>query len=214
MKASLIYPEWLEAIQPLNAEERGELFTLILQHTAGEETVPTSPVVAAAWGFVRASIDANNDRYEELCERRRAAGRKGGLQRAASAEQANEASASKAKQSQANEASASIQNQNQNQNQNQHPIKGCGNDAHAPAREDVVKFFLENSATIEQADRFFNYWEAAGWIRGSTPLKAWQPSARQWILEDYRKQSQQPKTQENGRKQQEIARPEDFTDRF
>ena len=216
----MIYPEWLEAIKPLTGEERGELLTLILTHTAGEEAVPTSPVVAAAWGFVRASIDANNDRYEELCERRRAAvnarWERERERKARESEEDAEEDASVYKSIQ-EDTSVYIQNQNQNQNQNQ-----CSTNVervnNAPAREEVVKFFLDNSATVEQAERFFNYWAAAGWIRGATPLKAWQPSARQWILEDYRKQSQQPKTQANGRNKGtaggEIAAAEDYTDKF
>ena len=200
MRATLIYKDWLDAVDGLTTEERGELFTIILRYVNGEDVTPQSPAVRGAWGFVRKSID----RGEEILEKKRAAGRAGGRRKQ------NEADESKTKQNEADE-SKRLNNTNTNTNTNSAVNT-------APAREEVVEFFLNEKATVEQADRFFNYWEAAGWIRGSTPLKAWQPSARQWILEDYRKQSQQPKNQENGRNKGttgvEIAAAEEYTDMF
>lgn len=208
MKAALIYPEWREAIKSLNPEDRGELLDLILDYANDDEVEPSSPTVAAAWGFVKLSLDKNAVKYEELCAKRVAASKK----------------AVEAKKTKRNQTQPNVTKRNQtlpiSDIRYQISDKKLSNESafHAPAREEVEKFFLENSATIEQAERFYNYWEAAGWIRGTTPLKAWQPSARQWILEDYRKQSQQPKNQNNGRNKGttggEIAAAEDYTDKF
>ena len=214
MKAALIYPEWREAIKSLTTEERGELLNLILDYTAGDEVEPTTTTVAAAWGFVKLSLDNNSAKYDEISAKRAAASKKAIEARKAKQDQTSP-NDTKRNQTSPNDTYIKVQSSNIKVQSSKLSNESA---LHAPAREEVVEFFLNEKATVEQADRFFNYWEAAGWIRGGTPLKAWQPSARQWILEDYRKQSQQPKTQANGRNKGtaggEIAAAEDYTSEF
>ena len=210
-KGFLWMDEWADLTADFTFEQKGKLLTAAQAYSMGEACeVELDKEVKVAYRFITKCIDHHNAKYEEICQKRADAGKRG---RNKQLEQM-QANAGNCPQMPPN-----ANYQNQNQNQNQHPIiKGCGNGAHAPAREEVEKFFLDNSATIEQAERFFNYWEAAGWIRGATPLKAWEASARQWILEDYRKKLQQPKTQVNGRNKGtagcEIAAAEDYTSEF
>ena len=209
MKAALIYPEWLEAIKPLTGEERGELLTLMLQFTAGEDAEPTLPAVTAAWGFVRASLAANAKKYNDICAKRAEASRK-----AVEARQtkSNQMTPNGTKSNQA----APIKNQNQNQNQNQieHP-KGCIYNAHAPAREEVIDFFIKENSTADIGAAFFDYCDAENWTRKSgQPLLAWQSAARIWMREEFRRHNQQ-KDQQYGKpgkpgKSRKIASAEDF----
>ena len=211
MKAALLYPEWLESIQPLTLEERGELLTLILQFTAGEDAEPTSPAVTAAWGFVRTSLAANSKKYSEMCAKRAEASRK-----------AVEARHTKNNQMVSNDTkcnqAAPIQNQNQNQNQNQPPKGGVIN-AHAPAREDVIDFFVAENSTREIGEAFYDYCDAENWTRKSgQPLIAWQSAARIWMREEYRRaqeqyENQNLKNQKNGKSGKQaprLATAEDF----
>jgi hypothetical protein len=67
----------------------------------GEDVqITDDPVLALAFAFVSERMRHNMQKYEEIVEKRREAGRKGGLQRVANlqANQANEANAKQTKQ--------------------------------------------------------------------------------------------------------------------
>ncbi len=47
----------------------------------------------------------------------------------------------------------------------------------------IIKFFLFEKSTKNEAQKFWNYYESNGWlIGGKTPMIDWQASARNWIL--------------------------------
>ena len=47
----------------------------------------------------------------------------------------------------------------------------------------VELFFLENKSNKQEAQKFFNYYEANGWkAGGKTPMQNWKAAARNWIL--------------------------------
>lgn len=209
-------------------EQRGELVTIILQYTAGMEVTPPDDL-RALWAFVRASIDTNSAKFEEVKAKRAEAGRKGGKQ--------TQANASKLKQTQANASKSSYQYQNQNQNQEQNQYQGStcverskdarevdevekvvvdGRISHAPAptADEVADYFKSINGTGEQAHRFFDFWETENWTkRSGQRLIAWQAAARQWVLDDFRKN--QEKTKENGRdKGHQLAAAGEYTSEF
>lgn len=201
MKATLIFGDWLDAIEDLTTEERGELLTLILLHINGEEAQPVSPAVRGAWGFVKRAITNG----EQLSEKRRVAGSKGGKVKQ------NEANESKLKQNEANESNSPNININ---NKHKQPPKGGVLNAHAPAREEVIDFFIKENSTADIGAAFFDYWDAENWTRKSgQPLHAWQSAARMWMREEYQRTQEiiNLKTQKNGKsKTARIARAEDF----
>lgn len=197
MKATLIFSDWLDAIEDLTTEERGELLTLILLHINGEDAQPVSPAVRGAWGFVKRAINIGS----ELSEKRRVAGSKGGKVKQ------SEANESKVKQSEANESNSPNINININTKHKQHP-NGCV--LNAPAREEVIDFFVKENSTAEIGAAFFDYCEAENWTRKSgQPLLAWQSAARIWMREEFRRQNQ-PKEQKYGKSGNKIASAEDF----
>ena len=71
----------------LNNEKAGVLFRLIVDYVSGDNTLPVDgemrptgiQEVDLAYAIVRAGLDANQRSYEDICEARREAGRKGGL---------------------------------------------------------------------------------------------------------------------------------------
>lgn len=210
MKATLIFGDWLEAIEELTTEERGELLTLILRHLNGEETKPASPAVRGAWGFVRRSITSG----AELSEKRRAAGSKGGKVKQ------NEANGSKVKQNEANVNKHPNTNTNINTNINNIPPIGGVLNAHAPAREEVMDFFKKENSTAEAGAAFYDYWDTENWTRKSgQPLIAWQSAARMWMREEFQraqetneheKRTNIKKNGKTGKTAPRLASAEDF----
>lgn len=230
MKATLIFKDWMGAVEDLTQEERGELFTLILQHLNGVEAHPQSPAVRGAWGFVKKSINAG----EELVEKRRTAGRMGGRPATETNQKQNKANESKTKQTKANESklkqtkaseskrpntttttttnttTTTTTTTNTESVGNAHAREGAVVDApvtlmssQQPTQEQVADYFKKIGGAEEQADRFFNHWESVGWVRtDGRRLVSWEAAARQWVLNDYRLQHQ--KETKNGREPQEI----------
>lgn len=109
----VLYYDLEEILYDLSDSQIAELFRAIFAYEKrGEVYSGSDPEVKIAMRFVRRSLDDNDERYRAKVEKRREAGRKGGLKSAQSRKQkkqnqANEANASKGKQkkqSQANQA--------------------------------------------------------------------------------------------------------------
>lgn len=52
-----------------------------------------------------------------------------------------------------------------------------------PDIESIRKYFLEQSSSQIEADKFFNYFQSNGWkVGGKAPMQDWQAAARNWVL--------------------------------
>ena len=61
--------------------------------------------------------------------------------------------------------------------------------------EEVEAYFLSKEKSKTQANMFFNYYEANGWMVGQNKMKNWRAAANNWILYDKKNiQSKQEKT--------------------
>lgn len=51
-----------------------------------------------------------------------------------------------------------------------------------PTLEEVHKYMQErNYNSLDEAERFFDYWESIGWVRNKTKMKDWKASVRTWL---------------------------------
>lgn len=93
---------WKAAIKRLSLEQRGSLLTAIINSSLGEEEPELDPAVAIAFDILLSRIQEDKNKYEETCEKRRSAGKKGGQAKAQNvANVANASFASIAKQEEA-----------------------------------------------------------------------------------------------------------------
>lgn len=74
----IIYTDWIKQIEILSMEQRGVLFTALMRYQRGEDLPEMDGVVNMAFSFICADMERNNAKYEAICEKRRAAGLKGG----------------------------------------------------------------------------------------------------------------------------------------
>jgi hypothetical protein len=52
-----------------------------------------------------------------------------------------------------------------------------------PNFEDLQNYFIEKSSTIQEAEKFFNYYTSKGWlVGGKSKMKDWKASANNWII--------------------------------
>ena len=126
MKNSFIlYTEIWPAIQKLDMEQRGKLFTAIMKHALGEAPEKLDILTDVIFTFIKSQLDRDEQKYQEVCKRRAEYGRRGGL---ATAKQ-KQAKASKSKQDQANQADNENDNDNEYDNDNENEND---NEAQAP----------------------------------------------------------------------------------
>lgn len=74
----LLYTEYQEQIELLDMEQRGALFTAILEYAAGTDPDLSDGMVRMAFSFIKAKMDKDTQKYEQICEERRKSGSKGG----------------------------------------------------------------------------------------------------------------------------------------
>lgn len=98
-KSCLLMTDWYDLIQDLSDAQRGRVLTGIFIIGRGDEfdIDAEEPAVRVVLRYLAGQIQSNNDKYEEICEKRAAAGKKGG-----------QANASFAKQKKAKKANASF----------------------------------------------------------------------------------------------------------
>lgn len=107
MRQVFLYIDKMQAaLEVLSDEQAGALLRRIVSYTAGEDQPTGEPMVDAMFTLLKVDLDNAAEKYEAICEKRRIAGKKGGL-----AKQANLANASNCKQN-----VASVANTNTNTN--------------------------------------------------------------------------------------------------
>lgn len=78
-KSFVFYAEWTEAIQDFPAETIAEIFLAVSNYaTQGIEPEGLSPVAKMAFKLMRQQIDRDRQRFEDIRQKRREAGRQGG----------------------------------------------------------------------------------------------------------------------------------------
>ena len=76
----------------------------------------------------------------------------------------------------------SINNTNINKLSKQFKQKESKKNFTPPTLEEVLNFFKEQKFSTEEAEPFFLYYQANGWLVGKAKMKDWQAAARNWIL--------------------------------
>ena len=78
MKQSFVmYTNWMPMIATLPDQTAAELFKAIAAYQMGEEYEIKDPSAVAIFAMIKATFDADAEKYEETCKRRADAGRKG-----------------------------------------------------------------------------------------------------------------------------------------
>ena len=119
----LLYVEWREQLEMLSDEECGKLIKALLAYVSDGTKPELSGAANMAFAFIRAQLDRDLEKWEDKCQKRSDAGKKGGLARASKAKQTSskskqsQATLSNAKQSQANQADKEKEKENENENE-------------------------------------------------------------------------------------------------
>lgn len=101
-KSFVLFTDLREPLEDLSDEQVGKLFRAVLDYVEDGTEPEFSGTLKLAFSFVKISLDRNLEKYRQTVERRRAAGRAGGLASAAARRQRAEEEAENAEKLQAN----------------------------------------------------------------------------------------------------------------
>ena len=192
-KSFILYCDIGQHLELLSNEDAGLLFKGIVHYAGSGELPALPPMAAMAFSFIQAQIDRDQEKWNATREKRRAAGKVGGLKSGESRQrdiEAAEANASSSKQSRANEADTENVTVPVNGNV---PVNGiCNRERKAgkpprprftpPSEEEATTYFCGQGSSATEAKSFFDYFTANGWkVGGRACMKDWQAAARNWI---------------------------------
>lgn len=80
-KSFVLYTDYAEHIQLLSLEERGMLLTAIFEYVKDGTPPEFTGALGMAFSFIRAQLDRDMGKYNDLVEKRRAAGKRSAEQR-------------------------------------------------------------------------------------------------------------------------------------
>jgi hypothetical protein len=73
----ILYTKYDRQLEKLSNEQRGILFAAIMKHQKGEELPEMDLVTDIVYSMIEEQLDADTAKYEETCQRRSEAGKKG-----------------------------------------------------------------------------------------------------------------------------------------
>ena len=184
MKDSMIiYASYADKFKILSDEQFGRLMRLMFQYQIeGKVPMIEDATVSLAFDVVKFDLDRNNEKYEEICEKRRIAGKAGGLAKANNSKQMI-ANASKSKQNVASVADNDNDNDNDNDTDNDISIKSKAKRFTPPTLDEVKNYCKERNNNVD-AERFIDFYASKGWKVGNQPMKDWKACVRTWERRD------------------------------
>ena len=112
----ILYTSYASKMDKLNDEQFGKVMRAVFDYQrTGEEPVFDDLLLDVCFSFIKEDLDANNEKYENVCKQRSEAGKKGGRPRKANAfeEKAKKANAFSEKQTKAKKADNDNDNDNE-----------------------------------------------------------------------------------------------------
>lgn len=171
----VFYASWLDAIEAMPDNVRGEALMAILVYALrGETTEKMGPMTKVIMAMVKPQIEANNKRYENGC--------KGGRPKAEKKPNQNQ-TITKLKPNNNQTKTKPKPNVYDNDNDNDNVFSLSFEE-----REKIFEifYFERNLATAkEECEKFINHYEANGWCRGNSdkPVKNKVALAKSWKVE-------------------------------
>lgn len=189
----VMYTEYLTQIKLLNREQRGDLFTALLQYASGQNLQELDGVTEMAFSFIKERMDRDCAKYRQTLEKRRNAGQMGGLAKKANASiyKQDVAKCSKSKQDVAN----LHDNVPDSVPEGVDVCNKKGTRFVPPTQEQVQAYSAEKGYGID-AERFVDFYASKGWMVGKNKMKDWKAAVRNWA-----KNQRQESTANGGQRQ-------------
>lgn len=190
-KSFVLYTDSSEVIDILTDEQAGVLLKSIMKYVKGEPVPEMDAVTKVAFIPIKNHIDRDTEKYNDTCEKRREAGKKGGRPRKSTEEpkkangleeKAKKANGFSEKQTKAKKADNDNENDNVNDNDNENDIKKSRKRSVfvPPTLEEVANYCKEKKLSVNPKE-FYDYFTEGSWKDSEgKPVKNWKQKLLTW----------------------------------
>lgn len=190
----VLYADYKDKFSKLTNAQFGELMRMVFTYESGEEPETEDMAVDIAFNVIRYDLDKNREKYEEIVEKRREAGRNKSNQMQANDSKCKQmlANASKCQQVIANDSitppdsvsdsdSVSVSVSDNNASESAKGVQGGKRKRfQPPTKEDIQDYCAQKGLTVD-ADRFIDYYSAQGWkLSNGNAMRDWRAAVRNW----------------------------------
>jgi hypothetical protein len=205
----VFYRDWWNAIKELSDEQRLEVYDAIMAYSLENEERSLSPMASLAMRFIKPQLERNRDKYEEICERNRVNGSKGGRPKknpenpvgycgktqkpSGFFENPEKPRETQAKTQKPKKADNDNDNDNDNDSDNDSDIvkskretKRCS----PPTLSEIKSYLSEKGIKTVDAEKFYNHYTSNGWMVGKNKMKSWKAAIGTWERNEYQIQPQ------------------------
>lgn len=184
--------DFFPQVKMLNLEQRGALLTAIFAYSAGEELPDMDVVTTMCFGFIKASLDANAEKYQAKCAKNSENGRRGGRPAGKPIASSDNRTLSEKSDRLNEKANGYYENPieydyESDIDSDSESLSVRDSAAGAREREDFLKIlFFEKQILRPQVelDRFMNHYAKCGWVNAhgnairnrAAALRAWSPA--------------------------------------
>jgi len=166
-----VYHDWIPAFEALSPAELGRLTMCALKYSAHGEEPELSGSERYTWPLIKSQIDRDKARYDEITQKRSAAGKK---------------SHSKSYQMITNDITCYQEKENKKEKEKENKKENEKREVKrfAPPTLDEVQAYCEERGNNVDPDRFIDYYTSNGWRVGKNPMKDWKAAVRSWERSD------------------------------
>lgn len=197
-KSFILHTDAWDILKDFSDEQCGRLLKALLCYQIGAEIPVLDVATKVAFSFMSAQMDRDNEKYSQMVEKRRAAGKK-----SAEARQQTQASANTCQQvlTSVNHTDTVTDTVTDTDTDTVVVIGGIRGSEDAPTTtrkqtavfrkptvEEVEQYCRDRDNSID-AEAFVDYYEANGWRVGKNPMKDWKAAVRTWERKEKPKQS-------------------------
>lgn len=193
--------DFFPQIKMLTREQRGDLLTAIFAYSTEEDMPDMDMVTQMCFGFIKASLDANSEKYQARCDKNRENGARGGRPSRKADGSENNRTVSGESERFSEEANGKNGFDEKPNAESENPIKSYSDSysnlisdsnlislsaAGAKEKESFLKILLFDKKLLDpqtELDRFCAHYEKSGWVDAngnpvknrSAALKSWTP---------------------------------------
>ena len=197
------YHSYLEAISPLNDEERGRLFTALLLYSKTGECPHLTGNERFIFPSMKGQIDRDRQKYEAKCARNRD-----------NVKRRWESESCVPIRSYTNDAKDKEEDKDKEKEKDKDKDKDSiflgdrkkSAKRFTPPTVDQVREYCMERRNMVDPQRFVDFYESKGWVVGKSKMKDWKAAVRTWEKEDS-KNAGNSRNDRAGRPDQEIVFP-------
>lgn len=197
IKAFLYYTDWAEAMLSLPDDLRLKIDDAIKRYVLYGEEPDDNYIKYSMYSMMRMKIEKDTEAYAERCkaisEVRSDAGKKGNEKRWGNSQSSQNIANGRKSRKTSQVSQSSLNTDTDKYHKENTPLTGVKEStkrtAFVPPSLDEISAYISEKGYSVDAERFFNFYEAKGWMIGKTKMKKWKNAVANWEKDEKEKSS-------------------------